>query len=169
MGAVVVYESSFGNTALVARAIAAGIVEHMHVTVLPVDEVKPVCDGRDTLVVVGGPTHEAGMSRPQTRHVAQERQHRPPVETTGIREWIQELPDDDPPRVVYATFDTRVVSSRELPGSAARSAHHALRGRGHETVAEPESFYVAHVTGPLLPDEETRAREWGEQLARDLC
>jgi hypothetical protein len=126
-----------------------------------------VRDGKDALVVVGGPTHEAGMSRPRTRCVAQERKHCPPVETTGIREWIEELPDDR--RVVYATVDTRVVSSRELPGSAARSAHHALRGRGHETVAEPESFYVAHVTGPLLPDEETRAREWGEQLARDLC
>jgi hypothetical protein len=168
MGAVVVYESSFGNTALVARAIATGIVEHMHVTVLPVDEVKPVRDGKDTLVVVGGPTHEAGMSRPQTRRVAQERQHRPPVETTGIREWIEELPDDDP-KVVYATFDTRVVSARDLPGSAARSAHRALRGRGHQTVAEPESFYVAHVTGPLLPDEETRAREWGQRLASQHC
>ncbi len=167
MGAVVVYESSFGNTALVARAIATGIVEYMHVTVAPVDDCEAVCKDNDTLVVVGGPTHESGMSRPRTRRIAQERQHHQPVETEGIREWIEELPDDDS-QVVYATFDTRVVAARDLPGSAARSAQRELHRHGHRTLAEPESFYVAHVTGPLLPDEEKRAREWGEQLASQL-
>ncbi|WP_277213226.1 flavodoxin family protein [Isoptericola croceus] len=164
MSALVVYESSFGNTALVARAVGDGIAAHMPVRVrsvssLGVDE----ADGED-LVVIGGPTHAFGMSRPQTRRDAQVRLGDEPVESLGIREWIDRLsPDRDDH--LYATFDTRVEKVRHLPGSAAHAAARALRHDGHRVVDRGVSFYVADVEGPLLPRERDRAREWGERLA----
>ncbi|MCF4119916.1 flavodoxin family protein [Antribacter sp. KLBMP9083] len=162
MDAVIVYESSFGNTATIARAIGDGIARHMPVRVVSVDDPAAVRgQDPDTLVVVGGPTHAFSMSRPQTRDDAEKRGA--PHEGTGIREWIGTLPADGGGR--YATFDTRINGVRHLPGSAARAAERALRRRGLRTVGSAESFYVADTEGPLLPDEEARARAWGEHLA----
>jgi hypothetical protein len=63
---LVVYESMFGNTELIAHAIADGLsvganVEAAEVNAAP----KSVCDV--DLLVVGGPTHAFNMSRPSTR------------------------------------------------------------------------------------------------------
>ncbi|MDO8151140.1 flavodoxin domain-containing protein [Isoptericola sp. b408] len=165
MSALVVYESSFGNTALVARAVGDGIAEHMPVRVRSVTSLgDDETDGED-LVVVGGPTHAFGMSRPQTRHEAQERMGDRPTDYPGIREWIDRLDPDREGRL-YATFDTRVEKVRHLPGSAAHAAARALRNEGHRVVDRGASFYVADVEGPLLPHERDRARQWGERLAR---
>jgi flavodoxin len=66
MRAVVVYESMYGNTHLVAGAIGAGLGTVFDVCVVPVSEASAaVLDGAD-LVVVGGPTHAHGMSRSLT-------------------------------------------------------------------------------------------------------
>lgn len=166
MDAVVVYETSFGNTATIARAIGEGIGRRMPVRVVSVDDPEAVRskDGEDTLVVVGGPTHAFSMSKPQTRRDAEQRRDREhPGLGTGIREWIGALPAHVGGR--YATFDTRINGVRHLPGSAAHAAERALRRRGLRTVGSAESFYVADTEGPLLPDEEARARAWGEHLA----
>ncbi|MCL1869097.1 MAG: flavodoxin family protein [Promicromonosporaceae bacterium] len=165
MRALVVYETSFGNTAAIARAIGDGIGRHMAVRVVPVDDPEAGQAGDDELVVVGGPTHAFGMSRPRTRAAAQERRDEPPRDRPGIRDWIGGLPSDRPDRL-YATFDTRAHGVRHLPGSAAHAAERALVRAGHRTVVPGESFYVADVEGPLLPHEETRAREWGDRLGR---
>ncbi|WP_240930481.1 flavodoxin family protein [Isoptericola sp. BMS4] len=166
--ALVVYESSFGNTAKVAEAVADGLGRHMPVRVVAVDEPGARQEADDTLVVVGGPTHAFSMSRPRTRREAQERADTLPRDTAGIRDWIDMLPADRPDRL-YATFDTRVAGARHLPGSAARAAERELRRGGHRTVVHGESFYVADVEGPLLPDEAERARAWGEHLAREAA
>ena len=65
--AVVVYESMYGNTHLVADAIGAGLRPAFDVTVVPVTQAGPaILDGAD-LIVVGGPTHVHGMSRASKR------------------------------------------------------------------------------------------------------
>lgn len=67
MRAVVVYESMYGNTHLIADAIAAGLSARFEVRVVPVSEAgADVLEGAD-LVVVGGPTHGHGMSRAVSR------------------------------------------------------------------------------------------------------
>ena len=63
MRAVVVYESMYGNTHLVADAIGAGLSTAFDVRVVPVSEARPVVLADADLVVVGGPTHVHGMSR----------------------------------------------------------------------------------------------------------
>lgn len=163
--ALVVYESSFGNTAAVARAVGDGIAAHLPVRVVPVDGDGASEEPGDTLVVVGGPTHAFSMSRARTRREAQERAHAEPGDSAGIRDWLGRLDPDGAGRL-YATFDTRVAGVRHLPGSAARAAERALHRDGRRTVVPAESFYVADVEGPLLPDEVARARAWGDRVGR---
>jgi hypothetical protein len=67
MKALLVYESLFGNTEAVARAIADGLSLEMEVAVHEVGEAPTVITEFIDLVVVGGPTHAFSLSRPGTR------------------------------------------------------------------------------------------------------
>ena len=77
MRAVVVYESMYGNTHLVADAIGAGLSTAFDVTVVPVSQASREVMADASLVVVGGPTHVHGMSRAPTRKAAVEAAHKP--------------------------------------------------------------------------------------------
>ncbi|WP_265523064.1 flavodoxin/nitric oxide synthase [Oerskovia flava] len=165
MDVVVLYESAFGNTAVIARSVADGIGEVLDVRCAPFSDGAPPGEGPADLLVVGGPTHAFGMSRPSTRADAAARAGTEPP-STGLREWVEsaELPDGQ--RV--ATFDTRATVVRRVPGSAARAAARALRHRGCTLVDRPTSFFVTDVEGPLAPGEVERARAWGRSLADAL-
>ena len=165
MRALVVVESSFGNSRAVAEAVAEGLAEELgSVEVRSVGTVPTELAGID-LLVVGGPTHAFGMSRDQTRADAVRQGATAETSAPGIREWLAGL--DPPARLTVATFDTRVATVRHLPGSAARGAARALRRHGCVLLARPESFFVVDTTGPLVDGELARAREWGAGLARD--
>ena len=66
MRALVVYESMFGNTRLVAEAVAEGLSSGLDVDVVEVAAAPTSFDDVE-LVVVGGPTHALGMTRQRTR------------------------------------------------------------------------------------------------------
>ena len=70
MRALVVYESMYGNTHQIAEAIARGLRSAYAVQVVSVASAPDEHVGRYDLVVVGGPTHARGMSRPDTRQSA---------------------------------------------------------------------------------------------------
>lgn len=163
MRGFVVYESMFGNTARIARAIVDGLQRHFDVEVHAVDDgIWPA--GVD-LVVVGGPTHAFSMSRSTTRDDAVS-QGATADPTVGLREWLDDLSEGhDTP---FAAFDTRVDMVRHLPGSAAKAAAKQARKLGYREITRPESFYVEDVPGPLIEGEEQRASVWGSQLAELL-
>jgi flavodoxin len=165
MRALVVYESMFGNTAEVARAVATGLSAHLEVELRNVADAAPGATSgqRRDLLVVGGPTHAFSMSRPQTREDAVRKGADPAVVATGIRDWLAESQTS----TAFATFDTKVARVRRLPGSAAHQASRAARRRGHSRAARPESFYVEDTKGPLLDGELDRARAWGERLGAE--
>ena len=158
--ALVVYESMFGNTGAVARAVAEGLssrvetVDVVHVSTAPV-----VLHGVD-LLVVGAPTHALGLSRSATRTAAREKGARGPA-SQGAREWLALL--QRPDTVVHAAcFDTRVRVPL-LVGSAARAIRRRLRRLGVDVVAT-RRFTVTGTPGPLVPGELDRARRWGAEL-----
>lgn len=164
MKALVVYESLFGNTEEVARAVAAGLTQDMDVELVEVQH-APRRPGEDVaLLVLGGPTHAFSMTRRRTRVDAFDQGATQGSRETGLREWLERLPSDHPAPVL-ATFDTKVGKARRLPGSAAKAAARAARRRGYRAGANPESFFVDDVKGPVLPGELDRAAEWGRQLA----
>jgi hypothetical protein len=164
--ALVVYESMFGNSRLVAEAVALGIGARMPVSVVEVSEAPTTFRPDIALVVAGGPTHVMGMSRPSTREDAERKF---PVEargsTEGLREWLASLHGEGGPTV--AVFDTRIHTPVYL-GSAARGASRRLRHLGFDVTAVT-SFFVGGTTGPLDQGELTRARAWGAGLAESVA
>lgn len=164
MKALVVYESMFGNTAMLARAVADGLAGTMEVEVHDVRRDEALADDL-ALVVLGAPTHTFSLSRPSTRTDAI-RQGAPLQDPTlGMREWIA---GHDLGGRTVAVFDSRAAKARHLPGSAARSAARLLRRRGGPRPLEVASFYVGDAVGPLLDGELDRATAWGRLLAERL-
>ncbi|MDM7854121.1 flavodoxin/nitric oxide synthase [Cellulomonas alba] len=167
MHATVVYESMFGNTCAVAAAVAAGLADGGTDTeLLPVADAPLTMRARTGLLVIGAPTHAAGIPAPRTRTDAGfwAQADDPLTPRVGIREWLDAV-HGDARAVRVATFDTRLRRPTK-PGSAANAALLELGRRGFTLVAAPESFWVGGMTGPLLPGEVERARAWGVALAR---
>jgi len=159
MGAVVVYESMFGNTRIIAEAIAEGLRASdpgVQVAVMPVAEAASgKLTGAD-LLVVGAPTHFSRMSTPRSRKAF--------AAGPGVREWLAALPAAPPGRRA-AAFDTRL--SYPLAGSAAGPISRRLHRRGYQIAARPAGFIVQHSKGPLKDGERERARAWGAGLTRE--
>lgn len=165
MKVLVMYESMFGNSERVAHAVAAGLGESVEVSVRDVTTAHPGdIPGDVDLLVVGGPTHALSMSRPSTREDAIRQGAGQGLASRGLREWLEGL-SGDLHGLPYAAFDTRVSRARRLPGSAARSASRVLRRERGRMLANPESFFVDDVPGPLAQEEIARARAWGRRLA----
>ena len=170
MRAVVVYESMYGNTHLIADAIGAGLEAAYDVSVVPVSHAGPEVIAAADLIVAGGPTHVHGMSRASTRKAAVKAADNPvgdlKVEPDalgpGLREWFGWL-GRYPVRA--AAFDTRMHGPAALTGRAAKGIAHRLREHGFHLVAEPESFVVTK-QDRLEPAEQDRARDWGTTLAK---
>jgi hypothetical protein len=177
MRVVIVYESLFGNTRRVAEAIAAGAREA--VPEADVGCIRATETNRDEalgadLLIVGGPTHQCGLSSGVSRrlglkadHIAAAREagHRvePDAAGPGIRDWFMALPLAAAGSL-GAAFDTRTdatVKDGSADGIALR-----LRRHGYELVTEPEGFVIDNTQGPLHSGELARARAWGGRLLR---
>lgn len=171
MKVIVVYESMFGNTHLIAEAIAAGMAS-ADAKAVPVGEAtSEVLAGAD-LVVVGGPTHVHGMSRDSTRASAvtmatkpgHEVELDPDAEGPGLRDWFDALGAN---ARWAAAFDTRAEGSTLLTGRASKGISKRLRQHGFEEILEPCSFFVTK-ENHLQSGEADHARQWGEQLLAAL-
>jgi len=170
MGAIVVYESVFGNTRAIAEAVAEGLGS---VPVLPVHEAAQQ-PGTVDLLVVGGPTHMHGLSTTRSRRLAAEGGHEDgtgrvepgATKEPGLRSWLRDLPSGAAHKA--AAFDTRLDKSPWLTGVAARGIARRLRHHGLDVVAT-ESFLVEDSEGPLEAGELDRARTWGSELARSVA
>jgi hypothetical protein len=169
MRAVVVYESMYGNTHLIADAIGAGLETAFDVSVVPVAQAGAAVLAGADLVVAGGPTHAHGMTRGATRKAAVEAASKPvsPLKIEpdalgpGLRDWFGSLGQYP---IKAAAFDTRIHGPAALTGRASKGVARLLREHGFGVIAEPESFLVTK-QDKLEPQETTRAREWGTRLA----
>ena len=172
MRAVVIYESMYGNTHLIADAIGEGLGDAWDVAVIPVGVADlPRLEAAD-LLVVGGPTHMHGMSRASTRESAvtaapnpgQELGVDPDAAGDGLREWFDGLAGLG---CAAAAFDTRFDAPAAFTGRASRGVARRLRSHGMSLVADPESFLVTR-HNHLDQDEEGRARRWGASLSEAM-
>jgi hypothetical protein len=171
MRALVVFESMFGNTREIAEAVAAGLAERMDTQLVEVGSAPTALANDVGLLVVGGPTHVLGMSRPSTREDAARQlevgagpgttENNLVSKEVGIREWLATV-DLGRPAPAVAVFDTKVRSP--LSGSAARKAAQVLRLRGTRVI-ERRSFYVTSTRGPLRDGERDEASRWAANLA----
>ena len=169
MNIVVVFESMFGHTRQVAAAIAEGLAPSGTMASFTVNDAgaKDAAESAD-LLVVGGPTHVHGMSRPASREEARNWVNdpaktvtlEPTAPGTGVREWIDGL---GAMPALCAAFDTRMDIARILSGAASGHIEHELTKRGSRAVLPAASFLVTKET--VLEDGElARAREWGASM-----
>jgi hypothetical protein len=167
MYALVVYESMFGNSQAVAKAVSAGLATHMRTDVVEVGQAPVSIDESVDLLVVGGPTHAFGLTRASTREDAATKTTQPVVSAgIGIREWLDALHLPSV-RIAAATFDTRIMKAH-VPGSAARKAEKRLHKLGARIAVPAESFAVTDTVGPLAVGELDRARAWGARLGSNV-
>jgi hypothetical protein len=166
MKSVVVYESMFGNTQLLANAVASVLREGGTADVIEVGMVNASDLADVDLLVVGGPTHAWGLSWAPTRRSATRIADQPVVSSgRSLRAWLKQL---RPGCGEAAAFDTRMNEPRFSAGSAACGIGRRLRRRGYHLVVAPASFRVATVTGPLADGELDRAKAWANSLLK-IC
>jgi hypothetical protein len=164
--ALVVYESMFGNTERIARAVSHGLRERgFSVTCTDVRDAAVGVPVDADLLVLGAPTHAFSLSRPRTRADAVRQGARADRAAIGLREWLGQLPDQIAAAPRVAVFDTRVSKARRFP-AAARKAAKLARHRGFHLVGTPGAFLVEDTPGPLSVGEAERATNWAERIAR---
>ncbi len=172
MKAVVVYESMFGNTRAIAEAIAEGLGQGHEVTVTVAARACPELLAGADLVVVGGPTHVHGMSRPSTRKNAADMASKPgstlkldaDARGPGLTEWFGSLGQG---AALAAVFDTRLAGPPALTGRACLGIRRQLRRHRFCVIDRPQSFLING--NRLQPGETARARLWGRQLSFELA
>jgi hypothetical protein len=161
MKAVVVYESHWGNTEAVARAIAEGIGPDAEA--LATDEAAGPAIAGAELIVAGAPVMAFGL--PGDRALAEleksaDTAERPPdLSHPSLRTWLAGLPAG---RGAAAAFETRIWWS---PRGATGTIERELAKAGYRTVAKGQRFVVTGQYGPLRDGELDKARQWGVELA----
>jgi len=164
MKAIVVYESLWGNTAAIARAIAAGLGPD--VLAVPTGETSLKLLADVDLIVAGSPVHDFSLpserSRERVRMSSDEAPRPAELSQPTLRSWLHLLPSGS---AFGAAFDTQV---RDPFGNAAPAIAHLLDQAGYRIIAPPEKFIVSGKYGPLRRGEIRRARDWGRQLAESL-
>ena len=167
MKVVIVYESLYGNTHLVAEKVAEGIRLRAEAVVLPVGEATPEELADADFLVVGGPTHMHGLSTSKSRQVAEADAEKrdlaldPDAESEGLRTWFHTLKQGD--GRPSAAFDTRLDGPAGFTGRASRGIARRLRHHGFELAVDPESFLVDK-ENHLVRGEGDRARDWAAAL-----
>ena len=149
MQTLVLYDSRFGNTEAIARAIASGAAAGSSVTILDTEAAThEQFAGPPDLVIVGGPTHNHGPS-------------------DGLKV-LADVVARRLPGVAAACFDTRYRGPVLLMGSGAATTAKSLAKAGSLLVAPPESFYIVRkgsvATQVLEPGEIERAEAWGRAV-----
>lgn len=160
MKILVIYDSAYGNTEKIARAIGDALGSPPDVTVLQVGEVAPAHLAGLGLLIVGSPTQRFSA-------------------TAAISSFLKGLPEQGLKGVKVAAFDTRftrehmksissVLSfSAGIVGDsayAAKSIASGLKKKGGELLAPPDGFYVEDTEGPLMKGELERAAGWIRQI-----
>ena len=145
MKTLVVYDSTFGNTEQIARAVA-GALPGKATVARPGSVAAQDLRGID-LLVVGSPTLGGRATEPMQRFLA----HLPAPAAVSMK---------------VAAFDTRITMRfARLFGYAADRMIGELRHRGFTEVTEPQGFTVKGRSGPLADGEIARAALWAKRLA----
>lgn len=147
MKVLVVYDSQYGNTEQVARAIGAAMDGAKVVRAVEADSsaLKEI-----DLLIIGSPTQGG-------RH------------TQAMRDFLDKLAASSLKGLKAAVFDTRVSTKWVgIFGYAAGRIANDLKARGADLMAPPEAFFVTGTKGPLKDGELERAAVWMKDIVKKL-
>lgn len=156
MKTLVIYDSVFGNTEEIARAIGVALgaeVRVINVKNAHTEDLKSL-----DLLVIGSPTRAFSA-------------------TPEILNFLQSIPSDALSGIKAAAFDTR-IDVKDIPflfrgivdrgGYAAPLIKNFLEQKGAAVLGSPQAFFVKDREGPLKAGESERAVEWARKLLAEL-
>jgi flavodoxin len=146
MKVLVVYDSLYGNTERIARAIAGAIGPSGEVRMLHAGQAgKSDLEGVG-LLFIGSPTQGGQATKP-------------------VQDFLDKIPAGALDNMRVAPFDTQLKSKLvRVFGYAAGRIEKALIEKGGTLAASPGLFQVKGRTGPLADGEEARAAAWAKGI-----
>ncbi len=147
--ALIIFDSTFGNTEKVAKALANGL-ENGGATanIVKVDEAKPDELTQYDLLCVGSPTHAWNASKP-------------------VKDFLDSLKTVEGLQSKKAfAFDTKMKS--RLAGNAVGKIESRLKDLGLNVIRRSESAVVKGREGPLEENAEQTFKQIGLELAKSL-
>ncbi len=155
MKITIIYDSFFGNTEQVAKAIGQALQSRAEVKTIRAGEARAEQLAGSDYVLVGSPTRKFSASE-------------------AIKGFLKNLPAQALKGVKVAAFDTRIAVGDikspifrfivSLGGYAAKPIADQLKRKGGDLLAAPEGFIVAKSEGPLKTGELERAATWARKL-----
>ncbi|KAF0200820.1 MAG: flavodoxin/nitric oxide [Bacteroidetes bacterium] len=155
MKALIIYESAFGNTELIAFAIRDVLNQSCETIALHPDKIQPADLQNYDLIIAGSPTQKFSPL-PQ------------------IAAFISKLPSGSLKGKNVAAFDTRIDLMKQnnrflsfmvwLFGYAAEPLAKKLKSKKGNLIVPAEGFFVDDTKGPISEGELKRAKEWAENL-----
>jgi hypothetical protein len=162
MKTVVVYESFWGNTAAIARAIAEGIGPGARA--LSTTEATGAAIEEADLIVAGAPVIAFSLPTEKARENIRANPGKAPappdLSNPSMRSWLAALPAGSGRA---AAFETGL---RWSPGGATSAIIKGLKRAGYRPIGKGQRFIVKGSYGPLRDGELERARQWGAELAK---
>jgi flavodoxin len=145
--AFIVYDSMYGNTENIAKAIVEAITPSGKARALRAGEASQSELESLDLLIVGSPTHGG---RP----------------TAAVQGFLSQLTRHSLEGIKVAAFDTRATSKFvKIFGNAAGRIGGHLTKKGGVLAAPPEGFFVVGTKGPLKEGELERAVVWAKGIS----
>lgn len=149
MKTLVVYDSLYGNTEIIARVIGDAIPGE--VPVLRVEQVNAGDLENVDLLIIGSPTHGS-------------------LPTEAVQGLLERIGAPAREGARAATFDTRLTWGflERWGGFAAAKIADALKAKGWTLAGEPGGFFVRGLKkGPLKRGEAEHATAWAKGLVKE--
>jgi len=144
MKTLVVYDSVYGNTEKIAKAIGDAITGE--VEVLRVGDVNSSELKTFDLLIVGCPTHGGRPTQP-------------------MQDFLKGVPEPALKGSNIAAFDTRLPTRWvRIFGYAAGRIAGSLKKKGGTLIGSPEGFFVEGTEGPLKEGELERVAGWAKEI-----
>lgn len=146
MKVAVIYDTVYGNTESIAKAIGDAIDGDVRVS--RVGNIDGSGLSKDELVVIGSPTLGGRPSQP-------------------MQDFLAKIPGETLKGLRFAAFDTRYTGSFvKMFGFAADKIAESLVSKGASLASTPQAFYVTGKKGPLKEGELQHASSWAKELVK---
>jgi len=152
MKTLIIYDSMYGNTEKIARAMGDAVPEN--VKVIHAGEASPSELESIDLLIVGSPTQGFKATQP-------------------VKTFIERIHESTLKGMKVAAFDTRMPEAdvgkglrfiMRTGGYAAPRIAKAFKKKGGNLVVPPEGFFVKDKEGPLKEGELERAASWAKRV-----
>jgi flavodoxin I len=140
MKVLIVYDSVYGNTGQIAKAIGGSFTGE--VKVIRAEDFKPPELEKVDLFIVGSPTQGGRPTKP-------------------VQEFLDKIAESNIKGVKFASFDTRISTKLVgIFGYAAGRIANVLKSKGGILATNPQGYFVKGTQGPLKDGELDRAISW---------